>query len=494
MYLAGLDIGTTGCKLSVFLENGSYLERFYRAYEAKRSRSAEEVDPGAILEAVKQVIAEAGKKYPGIGGIGVTSFGESYVLLDAADRPLAASLLYTDPRGGEECTRLTAELGEAFLTSTTGSRPNRMFSLPKLMWQKTHQPEIYAKTERICLMEDYVVYRLTGRRQIDYSLATRTMGFDIRTLRWSEEIFAAAGIDPKLFSEPVPTGTSAGTVRKETAGELGLPESCIIVSVSHDQVAAAVGSGVFDENSAVDGAGTTECITPVFSTYDEKKLAAGGYSVVPYIIPGKYVCYAFCYTGGALIRWFIDTLGGHAVRAAEKSGCDVHAELEKDWKDAPTGILVQPHFAGAATPYMDADSRGAITGLTLQATASEIYLAFMEGICYEMRLNLDYLKEAGIGFGALRCSGGGADSRVWLQMKADILNIPVTALNTREAGGTGSAMLAGIACGSFCSLQEAAAAMILERETFTPRSTVHAEYMQVYEKYRKLYGALRPLT
>jgi len=368
-----------------------------------------------------------------------------------------------------------------------------MYSLPKLMWQKKHLPDLLAQTARICLMEDYIVYLLTGKRQIDYSLATRTMGFDIRNLKWDERIFEAAGMDPKLFSEPVPTGTDAGTIKKELAEELHLSPDCRIISVSHDQVAAAIGSGAFDENTASDGAGTAECITPVFSQYDAAKMADGGYAIVPYIIPGKYVCYAFCAMGGELIRWYIDTLAGHAVSKAQREGKEIHQELEKAWNHTPSGLLLLPHFAGAGTPNMDADSKGAILGLTVSTTQEDLYLACMEGICYEMRLNIAYLKKAGIAFSGLRCSGGGANSRVWLQMRADIFNMPVTALNSKEAGGTGSAMLAGIACGVFRDLPEAAKAMISERETFMPCKETAEKYRTYYEKYTRIYETIKTL-
>lgn len=147
------------------------------------------------------------------------------------------------------------------------------------------------------------------KAQIDYSLAARTMAFDISALQWSREIFECAGIDMLLMSEPVPTGTSAGKIKPEIAELTGISSSAVIVSMSHDQVAAAVGAGVFSSDIAVDGAGTVECITPMCDELPELELMyEGNFAVVPYVIPGKYLCYAFSYTGGALIQWCVDTL------------------------------------------------------------------------------------------------------------------------------------------------------------------------------------------
>ena len=494
MVLAGLDIGTTGCKLSVFQTDGVLLGSVYRDYPVLRSHSAHEVDAAAIWAAVQAVIADAAKAYPGIAGIGITSFGETFVLLDEQDEPLLPAMLYTDPRGEEQAQKLVEQLGKEKMVQITGLNPHSMYSLPKLMWVKETLPEIYEKTRHVFLMEDYVVYKLTGKAQIDYSLASRTMAFDIRYLRWSREVCDAAEIDPNLFSSPVPTGTSAGEIRGELTKTMGLWEGAIAVSVSHDQVAAAIGSGVFDESRTVDGAGTVQCTTPVFTQYDPAKMAENNYCIVPFIKKGSYVTYAFSYTGGALVKWFVDTLAGDAVSAAKEQGTSVYDLLESRFEDRPTGILVLPHFAGAATPYMDGGSKGAIVGLTLSHTKSDLYRAVMEGVCYEMRLNQELLAQSGVNVAPLHATGGGAKSRVWMQMKADVLNVPVTALTTAEAGATGSAMLVGVAVGLFPDLEAAAKVMVKVREVFHPRPEVHAQYEAVYQRYKQLYSAVRPLV
>ena len=494
MVLAGLDIGTTGCKLSVFQTDGVLLGSVYRDYPVLRSHSAHEVDAAAIWAAVQAVIADAAKAYPGIAGIGITSFGETFVLLDEQDEPLLPAMLYTDPRGEEQAQKLVEQLGKEKMVQITGLNPHSMYSLPKLMWVKETLPEIYEKTRHVFLMEDYVVYKLTGKAQIDYSLATRTMAFDIRNLCWSREVCDAAGIVPGLFSEPVPTGTSAGEIRRELSEKLGLWEGTIVVSVSHDQVAAAIGSGVFDESRTVDGAGTVQCTTPVFTQYDPAKMAENNYCIVPFIKKGSYVTYAFSYTGGALVKWFVDTLAGDAVSAAKEQGTSVYDLLESRFEDRPTGILVLPHFAGAATPYMDGGSKGAIVGLTLSHTKSDLYRAVMEGVCYEMRLNQELLAQSGVNVAPLHATGGGAKSRVWMQMKADILNVPITSLGNAEAGAVGCAMMAGIAIGAFLDLDHAADVMIVEKETYYPRKEQHEAYMKHYDRYRELYKAVRPLS
>ena len=482
MKIGGLDVGTTGCKLTVFDENGKYLDKAYRDYPVRREVGGHEIDAGAIMDGVYAVIGELAGKYPDIGGIGVTSFGETCVLTDGNGEPLCPAMLYTDPRGAEECRELSEKLGADKIARITGLAPHEMYSISKIMWVKRSDQELFAKVKHIFLIEDYVVWNLTGSAQIDYSLAARTMAFDIEKLSWSEEIFTAAGIDPNLMSRPVPTGTPAGKI---LPGRTALSD-CVVVSVSHDQVAAAVGAGVFDGSAAVDGAGTVECLTPIYDSLpDIDVMAKGFFSVVPYAVPGKYVAYAFSYTGGALIQWAVETFGQGMT----------NAQLEAAFEgDGPTGLLVLPHFAGAATPYMDTGSKGAILGLTTATTPARLYRACMEGVAYEMRLNFDALAGSGIHFNKLRATGGGAKSKVWMQMKADILNMPITALKTADAGTVGSAMLTGIAVGLFRDLDEAAERMVEETETFEPRAEMHEKYMKVYRRYRRVYNAVRPLV
>ncbi len=486
MKIAGLDIGTTGCKLTVFDESGAQLGKAYRDYPVRREVRGHEIDISTMMESVYAVIEEMAEQHPDIAGIGVTSFGETFVMTNGAGEPLHNAMLYTDPRGADECAELVKKLGADHIAEVTGLAPHEMYSISKMMWIKKHQPEVYAAAKRIHLIEDFVVWHLTRKAQIDYSLATRTMAFDIRTLNWSAEVFETAGIDVKLMSEPVPTGTSAGTITLAAAQRTGLNKDCVIVSVSHDQVAAAVGAGAFDGSVAVDGAGTVECLTPIYDSIPEIPVMAKGYfSVVPYVVPGKYVAYAFSYTGGALIQWAMETFGKN----------ETNESMEKAYgKDEPSGLLVLPHFAGAATPYMDTGSKGAVLGLTTATTAAELYRACMEGVVYEMRLNYDALRGSGVHFEKLNATGGGARSKLWMQMKADVLNLPITALKTVDAGTVGSAMLTGIAVGLFANLADAAAHMVQKRETYYPRAGMHEKYMKIYERYKKLYDSVRPLV
>lgn len=480
MNIGGLDIGTTGCKLTVYQTDGTHLCTAYRAYDEMPDYAAKKTDPGLlhagiIYEAVGEVIWETVKKTT-VDAIGVTSFGETFVLLDADDRILLPSILYADARGVEECAVFAGRHTEQI----TGVAPGYLFSLPKIMWVKKHHPEAYEKAKRILLMQDFVVYMLTGTAQIDYSLATRTMGFDIRKKRWSKTMFDLAGVEMEKMSKPVPSGTVAGK-----SDQFGL-SGAVIVSGCLDQVAAAVGAGAREPFCAMDGIGTVECVLPVLKEIpDSRRFYRGGYAVIPYVGDDQYVCCVLSFSGGAANKWFRDRIapgiGYDALNGAVNT-------------ETPTGILLLPHFGGAATPYMDSESKAAMVGITYQTGREEIYQAVLEGISYEMRLNLDEAEKNGVRVERVIATGGGAKSRELLQIKANIYRRPVTALMADEVGAVGTMMLTAVAVHAYENLEQAGNALIAEKETFYPNAAAAERYEIMYQKYRGLYQAVRPLV
>ncbi len=472
MYVGGLDIGTTGCKVVLFDENGAEIRSAYQEYEVNRGNGLHEIDGNAIFAAVKTVFSKvACEEWKAVA---VTSFGETFVMLDENDAPCAPSMLYTDPRGEEECAALIEKFGAEQMAYKTGAKVHSMYSMPKIMWIKKNMPENYEKVRHILLMQDFVVYMLSGVAQIDYSLAARTIAFDIQNKCWDEEILSFAGVDKALMSTPVPSGTAAGVIKPELAKELGLPEDLMIVSGCHDQIAAMTGSGVFDSSIAMDGTGTVECVPVVLDALPESyELYDLGYSFAPHI-NGKYACYVLSYAGGATLKWFRDNISGESYK-----------ELDNAAAEKPSGLLILPHFAGAATPYMNSASKAAIFGLTFEHSKIDIYRGLMEGTAYEIRLNCEVLERFGMAPNKLIATGGGARSNLWLQIKADILGMPITALEGEEIGAAGTAYLAGLAVGIY----KDGIKTIRERKTFYPENRVKTYYDEEFAQYRRVYDA-----
>ena len=491
MIIGGLDIGTTGCKIALYDSNKQLLETYYHEYNATHQNGYHEISFSDVKTGVFSLLKQALSNYK-IDALGVTSFGETFAMLDENDNVLAPSMLYTDPRGKEECAFISENLGLEWLTLTTGAQPHPMYSIYKILWLKNNRPDAFLKCKRILLGEDFIVYSLTGIAQIDYSLAARTGAFDIEQKCWISDIFKKLNIDINLMSKVVPSGTVAGTIKSEVKKELGIDYDITIVNGCHDQVAAMIGSGVFGSEQAMDGTGTVECI-PVILDKKPTDVAFynGGYSVVPYL-NDKYACYALSFTGGATLKWFRDNFAELEYQKSLLDNTNVYAEFDAKLSDEPSGILIMPHFAGAATPYMDDSSKAAFIGITLETTKLDIYKALMEGTSFEMLLNFNTLKLAD-SIKEIKATGGGATSDVWLQIKADILNTDITALNCKEVGAAGTTALAGTAMGCYHSISDTVNQMVSVRKVFTPNETNHSKYMELYNKYANVYSAIKGL-
>ncbi len=492
MALSGLDIGTSGCKCTVMAPDGTILASCYEAYLADRTESSHEIPADTIWQAAKRVISGAIKQCgEPVQALCVTSFGESCVMLDEQEREILPIWLYTDPKGQAESDQLIERLSDREIYRICGHRANCMYFLPKLMWTRNHLPEAYARIRSILPVASYFVWRLCGEKVADYSLAARTLMFDIRNLCWSKKLCEAAEVDPNILPQVAPTGSLAGTVKPDIAKELGLDAQAAIVIGCQDQIAASVGAGAMKPGVAVNGSGTVECVTPVFAQIpDHPALYESSFPIVP-ACNGYYVTYAFTFTGGALLQWYRDTVGFGFKPQAEAEGKSIYKFLDEMVKPDPSGLLVVPHFAGAATPYMDPQAKGAICGLSLANDAADLYRGCLEGVAYEMRVNFDLLEKAGIQISSLRATGGGARSNIWLQIKADITGKPFETLNVDEAGTVGCLMLAGVATGVYPSLK---AAMELVRVTgkIAPAAD-RARYEPFYRRYQKAYPALKQM-
>ena len=492
MIIGGLDVGTTGSKIALYDEECNLLNTYYNEYNAIHKNGQYEIDFNDVKNGVISILKEAVADYK-IDALGVTSFGETFAMLDESDNILAPSMLYTDPRGKEECEYFCSALGEDNLTLLTGVKPHSMYSISKIMWHKNNNSEAFKKCKKILLGEDFIVYTLTGNAQIDYSLAARTAAFDIEKKCWINEVFATADIDISLMSNPVPTGTVAGKITERIKNELAIDYDITVVNGCHDQVAGMIGSGVFENYQAMDGTGTVECIPVILKEKPtDIKFYEGGYSVVPYL-EDLYACYALSFTGGATLKWFRDNFAELEFKTAEKENKNVYAQLDNAVSDEPTGILVLPHFAGAATPYMDNDSTAAFVGITLETTKYHLYKALMEGTSYEMLLNFNTMKALTGEIKEIRATGGGATSDVWLQIKADILNTEIIALSCKEVGAAGTAILAGIAIGEIEDMKEAVLKTAGIRKVFKPDDKNKLVYSEFYKKYANLYNAVKGL-
>jgi xylulokinase len=285
-----------------------------------------------------------------------------------------------------------------------------------------------------------------------------------------------------LFAAPKRAGTVVGKLK----AEFGI--DAVLVLGSHDQVCTALGAGVLDVGDAVDGMGTVECITTLFKEKPSNvEMGRQGYPCVPYAIDGLYCTYILNFSCGSTVNWLRKKIM-HGYKGEEK---DFFTYIEKDMTDEPTGIITLPYFGGASTPYQDLNAKGVILNVTTETTDSDLYKSVMEGTSMEMRFNAKVAGRYAINVKNAVATGGGANSEKWLQIKADIQNIPYKVLRSSEGGLCGCAMLQAVAMGGVKDLYEARDIFVRYGKSFTPTAENHGAYEPQYKKYQKLYKTIK---
>ncbi len=495
MCLMGIDVGTSGCKATIVDAEGCILGQAYKEYSLITPQPGwEEIDPNMVWDCVWEVIIKSLSGYKGekIKALSVSSFGEAVIPVDRMGNVLYNSIIYIDSRGTDEAKYLENRLGNQEISGITGTLTHSMYSVCKIMWLKAHMPSVYNNTWKFLLFADFILFKLGAEPHTDYSLAARTMAFDIINKKWSADILECSGVDEGKFGKPVQAGTVVGQLSKSMADELGLPAGLILVAGGHDQPCAALGAGVIKSGMAVDGLGTTECITPAFNRpVISEAMAGGSFACVPHVIRDMYVTYAFTFTSGGVLKWFRDNFGHAYWAEAAKSGINIYDFLIENASKEISRIFVLPHFAGAATPYMDTAAKGAIVGLDINTEKEHIIKAILEGITFEMMVNVERLNDAGVEVNELRAVGGLAKSEPFMQLKADMMGKKVTTLNVSEAGTLGVAILAGTASGVFSSIEDAVGKLVKKGKEFEPDRKLNEIYQEKFETYKRIYPAVK---
>ncbi len=494
MSLLGLDVGTTGCKSVVFNEDGVILSQAYREYPEIYPRPGwVEMDPERIWKAIKEVIRESAAKVgrDKVQALCLSILGVAVTPLDRSGKPLYNSLTAVDGRCVKQAGQLEERLGKEKIFQATGACLSPAWSINKIMWLKENEPEVYKNTWKFVLYEDLILHKLGLEPTISHSLAGLTMAFDSRNRRWSELILDAAGVDGRLLSKPIPSGEIVGEISGPVAEELGLPPGTKAVTGGFDQAMSALGGGLVKQGVSTLCFGTIECVTTAFSKFSgDPTLLKYNHPLYCHVIKDQYITIAFCFTAGALLKWYRDNIAVDEVRRAKEKNLEVYQLMIEESLDAPARMLALPHFIGSGTPYMDSQSKGAFVGMSLASTRAEIVKCMLDSISYETKLNIETVELAGIEVGKLNLFGGGARSDKLAQVKADILEREIRALAISETGALAAALLAGRAIGIYGDLDQAVDRLIKPRKVFTPSGEHRGMYRDLYAIYKELYPAL----
>jgi xylulokinase len=498
MNLLGLDIGTTGCKALIFDTDGSLVAKAWREYpvDLPHPHWAEQDLENVwrlAQEAIREAIVAGGVTE--IAAIGLSVHGEAVTPVDARGHAMRPAILGMDTRTGPQNDWLRARFGGEALFRRTGMPIHTINTLPKLLWLKENEPEIWKGACKFLLVEDFFIQKMTGQAVISHCLASRTQLFNLNAGKWDEEILSALGLVPTRLARVLPSGTLVGPLLPDLVTGFGLVFPPDVVTGGHDQACGALGVGLTTPGLAAVSTGTAEVVevalpSPVVS----RPLYEGNISVYSHVVPGLFLAMTLNHSGGMALRWFRDGFCEPQTQQAAQTNSDAYDLILQDASAEPTGLLVLPHFAGSGTPAFDTASKAAILGLTFATTRTDIAKAILEGLTYELRLNLDLLKAGGVKIDVLRAIGGGAKSPLWLQLKADITGIPVVAPQITEAAGFGAALLAGVGAGLFPSAVEAAGLFLKLAREYRPDPVRSAAYTRQYELYRQIYPAVAPIT
>jgi xylulokinase len=490
MSLLGIDVGTSGCKAAVFSEDGRMLGLAYEEYDYLRPQPGwAELDSAQVWGLAKRTIQKAAAQAKGdpVQAVSVSSLAETVVPVTADRKILGPAILNFDVRGEEYFKELRSLIRDERLYQINGNTFGNQYSLTKLTWLKQHQPDLYQKADLLLPWSGFVSFMLGADAKVDYSLANRTLLFDLDRQDWSEEMLELTHLDREKLPPTVPSGEVIGAVAGVIAAELGLPAGIPIVSGGHDQCCNGLGCGVLAPGQAMYGMGTYLCLMPVFGQRPKPSaMIERGLNTEHHVVPGRFV--SFLYNqGGSLVKWFRNTFAGAERAQAQTGGADLYAALFSEMPEELSRIMVLPHFAITGPPDFIADSSGVLAGLKLETSRGEILKGFLEAMTFYIRETFEKLPGAGIETTNFRAVGGGSKSDTWIQISADILGRPFVRPKINEAGVLGAAILAGAGCGVFPSLEAGVDTMVHLGRTFDPDPKTQGLYNERFAKYRRLW-------
>jgi xylulokinase len=497
MSYLGLDIGTTGCKAAVFDADGRPLALAYREYSLLSPQPGwAEVDSAEVCRRCCDVIREVAASCRGdpVVALAISSQGEAFTPVDAQGRLLANGMVSSDARAVDIVASFSREFGARRLYDLTGHTPHPMFTLFKLLWTREHRPDVWRNARRFLCFEDLLHAQLGLEPHLGWPLAGRTMLFDVTAHEWSPEILKAVDLDPSLLATPRASGSCVGTIPRRVASDLGLKDDVVVVTGGHDQMCAALGAGIVSPGQAMYATGTVECIAAMFEKPAfSSELMAGNLCLYDAALPGIYGTLAYCLTGGNILQWYRDQFGVAERAEAERTGGNAYELLLRQVPKQPTPLLVLPYFTPSGTPYFDLHTPGVVFGLRLSTTRGEFLRALLEGVAFEMRVNIEILARAGVAIREFRATGGGARNALWNQLKADILGVPISTISTTEAGCCGAALL-GAAAKSGVPVERLAEQWVRQETVFEPDARRNAHYQQPFQRYQQLYQAVRSIA
>lgn len=490
-YYLTADGGTESLRARVYDLSGNCLGQKAVSYDTRfspgaRAEQAPEDWWNALVSATAGAISDAGIDAAQIEAICFATTCCTVVALDKDGNPLRPALMWMDVRANAEADAVLATGDPALVINGAGQGPvSAEWMIPKALWLKRNEPQIYDAAYTICEYQDFLTFRLTGERCASLNNAGLRWHYSSRNGGWARGILAALGIEDLAEKWPariVAPGEVVGTLTAHAAGALGLRRAVKVVQGGADALIGMIGLGVAKPGQLALITGSSHL---QFGVTEAPLHAPGVWGAYPDIVyPGRWIVEGGQTSTGSIINWLRRFCGGHLDLAT----LNMKAEALEPGSD---GLIVQDHFQGDRTPYTDPLSRGAIVGLTLAHEPHHVFRAIMEGIGFGTRAILDAFRAGGYTSTEITVGGGATASQLWMQIHADTAGLPVRIPASADAPSTGSAVLAAHGAGRFAGIDDGIAAMVRPGTSIDPRPRETAIYHEIYQNYLALYPALK---
>ncbi|PYZ96484.1 xylulokinase [Alteribacter lacisalsi] len=489
-YVIGADLGTSSVKLMLVDQNGTVVHEVSRPYPLyQTSGGYSEQDPD---DWVKETIAGLSELVTGFSGSpqdieGMSFSGQMHglVLLDEKHEPLRPAILWNDTRTTAECREIDEKAGKERLLEITKNPALEGFTLPKILWVKKHEPEIFSRAVTFLLPKDYVRLKLTEKLHMEYSDAAGTLLLDISQKAWSEELCRVFEL-PEGFCPPlVEPGDETGRITSRATEETGLPASLKVFAGGADNACGAIGAGILEDGKTLVSIGTSGVVLSYEK--DHNKDFDGSVHYFNHGAPGAWYTMGVTLAAGHSLSWFKNVFA---------KGEDFGSLLENVDQVPPgaNGLLFTPYINGERTPHADAQIRGSFIGMDASHRREDFVRAILEGITYSLNESAAIFRENGKTIDTIVSIGGGAKNDVWLQMQADIFGAKIVKLASEQGPGMGAAMLAAVGCGWYETLSACADTFVEVDKEYLPDPLNQEVYDEHFRLYQDVYAKTRELS
>lgn len=489
-YVIGIDLGTSAVKILLVNQHGAVVQEVSKSYPLIQEKTGySEQNPKDWVDQTVSGLLDLLKDFDGdpedIEGISFSGQMHGLVLLDENNEVLRHAILWNDTRTTAECKRIYEVVGEKRLLSISKNHALEGFTLPKIVWVKEHEPELFSKVKTFVLPKDYLRYKLTGKLQMEYSDAAGTLLLDVSKKEWSTEICELLDIDTSLCPPLVHSYQEVGKITSEFAESTGLANSTRVFAGGADNACGAIGSGILEDGKTLCSIGTSGVVLSYEASPD--KDFQGKVHYFNHGAPDAFYTMGVTLAAGYSLTWFKDVFAGD----------ESFDDLLVDVGSVPVGsngLVFTPYLVGERTPHADAAIRASFIGMDSSHHRKDFVRAILEGITFSLNETIDIFRQKGKQIDTVISIGGGAKNEDWLQMQADIFDADIVRLKSEQGPGMGAAMLAAYGCSWFDSLKDCANEFLKEDKRFHPNKTNVEKYKKMFAIYQDIYGQTKDIN